>query len=442
MNLKKLFFILIAALMTGYACNDKESDGDYRTYDVTVRLVYPANFNAAADVTVTLVNSSTTSTYSEVTNASGEATFKVSSGIYQVMASDKKAMGGNSYLLNGQSNFTVGDHWDRTTPVELNLSASKSGQIIIKELYTGGCQKDDGSGIFQLDAYAILYNNSNMELSLENTALAISFPYNYTNSNNYYSNGKLSYEAEGWIPAGAAIWYFKSPVSIQAGQQIVIAMRNAVNNTATYSNSINFANAGYYCTYDVSGQYTNVRYYPSPASVIPTSHYLSATVYGAGNAWPLSSVSPAFFIFHTEGTTPADFASDAANKDNYSGNTLVSLKVPVDWIIDAVEVKAQGKDGLKRLTSGVDAGYVTMINGHGYSIYRNVDKEATEAIESNSGKLIYNYAQGTADQKDGTTDPSMIDAEASIRNGARIIYKDTNNATNDFHQRKRASLRD
>ena len=62
-----------------------------------------------------------------------------------------------------------------------------------------------------------------------------------------------------------------------------------------------------------------------------------------------------------------------------------------------------------------------MINGFGYSIYRNVDKEATEAVESNAGKLVYNYSLGTTDQQDGTTDPSTIDAEASIKNGERKV---------------------
>ena len=36
---------------------------------------------------------------------------------------------------------------------------------------------------------------------------------------------------------------------------------------------------------------------------------------------------------------------------------------------------------------------------------------------------------------------SGIDAEASIAAGAHIIYKDTNNSTNDFHQRKVASIK-
>jgi hypothetical protein len=442
MNLQKLFFLLIAVLIIGTSCSDDDDD-KYQAYDVTVKLIYPDDYTAIEGVDVTLFNRSTSATYTAATNTSGEASFKVSTGIYDVSATEKRSVNGRAYNLGKQSILTVGNNWVSTTPFDLVLTFSPEGQIIIKELYTGGCQKDDGSGKFQFDSYVVLYNNSEIELSLENTALGMAMPYNSTSSNNYYKDGKLSYEAEGWIPAGAAIWYFKNPVSIPAGKQVVIALKNAVDNTKTYSNSINFANPEYYCTYDISGQYTNTTYYPSPASVIPTSNYLLASIYGAGNAWPLSAISPAFFIFNTEGTTPAAFANDAANKDIYSSSSLVSLKVQVEWVLDGVEVKGQGvSGGIKRLTSNVDAGYVTMINGFGYSIYRNVNKEATEAIESNSGKLVYNYALGTTDQEDGTTDISGIDAEASIRNGARIVYKDTNNSTNDFHQRSRASLRD
>jgi hypothetical protein len=42
---------------------------------------------------------------------------------------------------------------------------------------------------------------------------------------------------------------------------------------------------------------------------------------------------------------------------------------------------------------------------------------------------------------DDSTDPSGIDAEASIQKGAHIIYQNTNNATNDFHERQLCSLR-
>ena len=73
----------------------------------------------------------------------------------------------------------------------------------------------------------------------------------------------------------------------------------------------------------------------------------------------------------------------------------------------------------------------------GHTLYRNVDKQATESLVENQGKLVYNYSLGV----DLSTDPSTIDAEASIKNGAHIIYQDTNNSSNDFHERTTCSLR-
>ena len=93
---------------------------------------------------------------------------------------------------------------------------------------------------------------------------------------------------------------------------------------------------------------------------------------------------------------------------------------------------------MKRLTADVDAGYVYMTNKLCHSIYRNVDKEATEALAENRGKLVYGYALGV----DGSTDPSGIDAEESIKQGAHIIFRDWDNSNEDFHERLRCSLRD
>ncbi|MBP5626521.1 MAG: DUF4876 domain-containing protein, partial [Bacteroidales bacterium] len=111
-------------------------------------------------------------------------------------------------------------------------------------------------------------------------------------------------------------------------------------------------------------------------------------------------------------------------------------------VVDAVEVfRASALAASKvRFSADINTGYVAATNNLGYSVYRNVDKEATEALEENAGKLVYNYAGGTADVE-GSTDPSGIDAEASIAAGAHIIYSDTNDSSKDFHQRKVASLK-
>jgi hypothetical protein len=159
--------------------------------------------------------------------------------------------------------------------------------------------------------------------------------------------------------------------------------------------------------------------------------------YAPGNAWVLSAVCPAFFIFTPKDAPLASFATDPRFNEPTAPN--FSKKLPVDWVVDGIEVFRFGDyDNFKRLTADVDAGYIVMESGQGYTLYRNVDKAATEALEENTGKIVYNYSGGTT----GSTDPSGIDAEASLKNGAHIVYKDTNNSTYDFHQRGRASLRD
>jgi hypothetical protein len=163
-----------------------------------------------------------------------------------------------------------------------------------------------------------------------------------------------------------------------------------------------------------------------------------------GNAWILSVNSPALFVFVPDGVTPLEYANDADRTILHgSGASQVCKKTPVEWIVDGVEIYQKSNvNSKKRLTATVDVGYVELTGDQGYTLYRNVDKTATEAILANAGKIVYNYSLGTAGEPiNGTTDPSGIDAEASIKNGARIIYKDTNNTTNDFHQRSRASLR-
>ena len=138
------------------------------------------------------------------------------------------------------------------------------------------------------------------------------------------------------------------------------------------------------------------------------------------------------------------FVTDVSNYDYTESNTRPNVKIPADWVVDAVEVFLSNVDtNNKRFTSELDAGYVYHRNQYGYSVYRNVDQVATEALPENEGLLVYGYSGGTdsLDASYGSTDPSGIDAEASIANGAHIVYQDTNNSSNDFHMRAEASLR-
>lgn len=318
-------------------------------------------------------------------------------------------------------------------------------QIIIKEVYNGGVMLNDGSKNYQFDKCIILYNNCPQQAVVNNLCFGICSPFNaQANNNNYTESGQLSYESQGFTPALNGIWYYPQSLVIEPYSQVVVNVHGAIDNTQTVSNSVNYANKDYYCMYDPESGYDNTSYYPTPADVIPTSHYLKAIRYGLGTAWALSVTSPAVYIFQTKDVTPDVYATAADNQWYDGGNNHQEanhcIKVPNEWIIDGVEIYAAAKkdDCKKRLTADIDAGYVWLTNQMGHAIYRNVDKASTEALPENSGKLVYNYALGV----DASTDPSGIDAEASIKNGAHIIYQDTNNSTADFHERQKCSLRD
>jgi hypothetical protein len=81
------------------------------------------------------------------------------------------------------------------------------------------------------------------------------------------------------------------------------------------------------------------------------------------------------------------------------------VKVPYEWILDAVEVfEGSSSNNQKRLQPSVDAGYVMLSDTFlGHSLIRLVDEEATAA------------------------------------SGYEIL-RDTNNSLNDFYESERQSL--
>jgi len=245
------------------------------------------------------------------------------------------------------------------------------------------------------------------------------------------------------------IWYYPHSLVIEPWSQVVINVQGAIDNTQTYSQSVNYANADYYCMYDPESGYSNTSYYPTPSSLIPTSHYLKAVKFGQANSWPLSVTSPALFIFQTKDVSPMAYGT---NPDNlwYAPNEAhdavhACLKIPNEWVIDGIEIfnAAKKESNKKRLTADIDAGYVYLTNKLGHSLYRYVDEEMTEALPENAGKLVYTTTEVSLSRKRATSAAaaSVIDAEASIRKGAHIVYSDTNYSTDDFYERSACSLR-
>nr|WP_319999410.1 DUF4876 domain-containing protein [uncultured Draconibacterium sp.] len=439
--MKKLIYLIsIFSIILTYSCKD---DDEINFTTVNVQLSYPDNIDPAEGITVTLSNSSGSS-FTALTNAAGLATFQLTYDVYDASVTEKRSEDGSYFVYNGTvSGINVSSVWDTETSVEIELTASESSQIIIKELYISGCPKDDGSGSYGYDQYVILYNNSDQTASLDNICLGTLIPWSSYSTSSYLVDGTLSYLSQDWVPASHGIPYTQSGVSLEPGEEMVIALCGAIDHTTTYSNSVNLADSKNWVLYDNGVLLTHSKYVAPDAS-IPTSQYLGFRMWGKGNGWAFSNNSPAFFIYTTKGSTPEAFASSTDNytEEEPADSPHASKMCPNEWILDGVEVFRHGRENYKRFPDGVDAGSIELTRKLGYTVYRNVDKAATEAITENAGKLVYNYAYGTEVDGVSSTDPSGIDAEASIANGARIIYMDTNNSSNDFHQRSQASLRD
>ena len=145
-------------------------------------------------------------------------------------------------------------------PLAAQQEDQNADQIIIKEVYCGGCSKDEGSDAFHMDKCIVLYNNCPERVVASNLCFGMATPYNAEAGNIgsiYNNSGQLVYEDEGFIPAQNGIWYFPSTLVIEPFQQVVVNVHGAIDNTKTYSQSVNYAFKDYYCMYDPESGYTN-----------------------------------------------------------------------------------------------------------------------------------------------------------------------------------------
>lgn len=432
------FFAVLAAVAITVGCEILP-----KTVVISVQLKSDGAPLAVEGVNVNIADAAGTVNFDMATDASGVATFVVLPGSYTATATIKTVEAGKRVVYNGSNTNILVSEKQEDTAYDIDLQKVESQQLVIKELYCTGCPKNEGTGSYSNDAYIIVYNNSEFEADATDLVFGFMPPYNGHAANKFYTDNNLLYANENWIPAAGAIWSFTSPVKIPAYSQIVVAIFGAIDHTATVTASVNLSNPAYYwmSNSDVA-QYTNAKYTSSDA--IPTANYLTSYPFNKGNAWVLSNSAPGFFIGSMSRSENQRISTDQANFDLTNGTTDTgwSVKFPKSAVIGAVEVfsAANIEKSLARFSPDINTGYVAITNNKGYTVYRNVDKEATEALPENEGKLVYGYSGGTEDVN-GSTDPSGIDAEASIANGAHIIYAQTNDSGKDFHQRKVSSLK-
>lgn len=452
---KFLTMFAFAAMLIGLtACND-DDENPYRTYDVTVQLVDPEVGETTLEGVEVKATAATGTETLALTDATGTAYFSLPEDMYTFTATILTSQNGKVNIVNYSSSATISKETmtgGQGFSVSISPVVSQGAQqLLIKEYYYGGCPKDDGSGTYSAGQYVTLYNNSAIEARVKNLGYGTIDPTNAHGNNKNYIDGELYFEHAGYTPSWAGVWYYPHEIVVEPYGEITIALTGAIDNTQTYSQSVNLSNADYAC-YDPEGAWTstmNATYYPTPTESITSDRWFKVSFHAMGNACGTNNTSPGFFIFAAGDTDVHAYASDTANQIYPGGVTSASsvvnlcIKVKNEWILDAVDVWLSGKESTSkdRFSAAVNVGHIVGVNKLGYTIYRNVDKEATEALAENEGKLVYNYAGGVTSGEIVSTDPSTIDAEASMKNGAHIIFQETNNSANDFHLRAKSSLR-
>lgn len=398
--MRKILYI-VSMILLAAGCADIRDVNPYEggLYTLTVATVWPEGDIVRSGAEVRVEDMNTGSRYVSQTDTEGISRFSLPNGLYRINLSGKT----DKEVFNAAADKIVLSGKD--LGVNLNVIVSKAGSVVIKEIYCGGCKKYPQEGDYQADQYIILHNNDYKVQYLDGICFGTLSPYNATGSNPWVDESGLP----EFIPVIQAVWQFPGDgddFPLQPGEDAVMCLRGAIDHTVQYPLSVNLNKPDYFVCYNPT-YFTNTAYHPAPGNLISQDRYLDVVIKtGQANAYTMSNSSPAVVIFRAEGMT---IQEHVLNPDNViqvpSSNVDRVVKVPFDWVLDAVEVfDGRSAANQKRLVSSLDAGYITLTDVFlGHTLMRSVDEAAT---------AVAGYE----------------------------ILADTNNSLNDFYESEKQSL--
>jgi len=399
--LLKHTFVLLAAVSLTVGCGLKMTTSnpyEESLNTLSIALTAPEGYEyiSLGGVELQISNISSDAVFSATTGSDGTASLLLPNGLYRIEAGalieDEQFNAAKSRVsLNGE-----------TVELQLPLIHAKTGDIIIKEVYNGGCMKLPAEGTYQGDAYIILHNNSENTVYLDSLCFGVVDPYNSTST-------PVWDEDRGFCPVIQAVWQFPGngrDHPLEPGEDAVLAIYGAINHKEQYPLSVNLNNEDYYVCYS-SVYFPNEHYHPVPGDKIRSDHFLSCVIKtGIATAYTFSVTSPATIIFRIKGMSTREFLASSDNVIQKPGNNNDKIvKVPNEWVEDGMEVfNGQSSNNKKRLDSEVDAGAVTLsINYEGRTLVRKVNESRSERL-------------------------------------GREVLVDTNNSSNDFYESPTQSL--
>ncbi len=403
--MKRIIYILTVLLLAG--CMDMNDsnpyDGDLHVLKISS--VWPEGVQVRGEADVLVEDMNNGNRYSGRTDMEGNAEFNLPDGLYRVNLSGRD----DDMVFNASADKVVLSGGTRT--LSLNISVSKAGSIVIKEVYCGGCKKLPEEGNYQADQYIILHNNHFETCHLDGLCFGTLSPYNSMGSNPWITTDPETGESTlpDFVPVIQAVWQFPGDgddFPLAPGEDAVVCLGGAIDHAAQYPLSVNLNKPDYFVCYNTT-YFPNTSYHPAPGSNVSVERYLDVVIkMGKANAYTASISSPAIVLFRAEGVSIQNHVADPDNITPVPGSMSDNVvKIPFEWIQDAVEVfDARSNDNKKRLVPSLDAGYVLQTDSFlGRSLMRRVDEEA------------------------------------SAYSGYEVLA-DTNNSLNDFYETEKQSL--
>ena len=402
--MKRLLLIGLALLAVACA-GDYKSPWPDALQLLSVNAVYPDGYAHAVHegAVIRIEEISSGAAYLARTDRRGLAEIEVPPGIYRITCSDRTGKD----LFNGTADKVV---VTERRIVDLRLSHSTAGGLVIKELYTGGCSKAPQEGTYQSDQYFILHNNDFETVYLDSLCFGTLSPFNSTAVNHWTERDPVTGETvfPDFAPVSTVVWQLPGngkDFPLAPGADAVVALRGAIDHTIQYPLSVNLNRPDLFVCYNPT-YFPNPTYHPAPGDLVKPERYAQVVIKtGQSNANTVSISSPTLVLFRTP--MPAGeyvLEPDVVRVTPGSSADRVVV-VPYEWIVDAVEVfDGRSSSNGKRVAPAADAGFV---------------------IQSD----IYK----------GHTLRRKVDEKASAENGYEVLM-DTNNSSNDFYESEIQSL--
>jgi hypothetical protein len=369
-NIYKLILVSVLVVFTAVSCQQFENlskIGEVQSLNAVIKV--NLNLGSApvpSSLNVRLINYAERYEVTATMGANGSVTIPdIIPGIYTVTVTSEMSQDGFTYNYSG--NAVNIDIVTNNKQITINVGASKSGALVLKEVYYCGSRTPTGGSYFR-DQFYEIYNNSETVQNVKGLCIAILNPLTATANLPVWPGA----DAADYVYA-TTIWQvpLNMDYPLNPGESIIIAqMADDHKKSNLNPNSpVNLLSAEFETLVNTTSLIQDnpainmvMAFWPSP-----TPQWLT-TVFGGAFViyFPNEPINPALFV------TPV-------------GSTARAFRIPIEDVVDALELVGNANQvQLKRMPAVLDAGAATV---GGTYLSMSVARKIKETMPD--GRIIY-----------------------------------------------------